>query len=74
MKPCLICHTANPDSAVTCSACGEGSFGPADGAVPLTDKLGTGAPKADKPSEGGEKPKQSGRKPKADKPSEGGRE
>ena len=30
MKPCLVCHTLNPDDAVTCSACGEGSFGAAD--------------------------------------------
>jgi len=69
MKPCLICHAANAGDAITCPGCGEGSFGPSEGVAPSTDK-----PKADKPSEGGEKPKQSGKKPKADKPSEGGHE
>lgn len=26
MKTCLLCGTENEDTAVTCSACGEGSF------------------------------------------------
>lgn len=37
MKKCLMCGSESLDSALTCSACGEGSFGARDPAPVLTE-------------------------------------
>jgi hypothetical protein len=57
MKPCLICHAANADDAVTCVACGEGSFAPAVKAEPAKparepEPEGVTLPASGRPSRG----------------------